>query len=378
MERIIPFYPSARKMLVKSEGCYQYDSDGKEYTDFESGVWCANIGYSHPRISGVIAEQAKTSIHHGYKFTNPFAEKLSEELGRITGLYNGASVFLSSGSEAVNLAITLSRHLTGRKKILKIDNTYLSAYGWGQISTDNETLVNIHANDIDAVSAVDFSEISAFVLETGGASIDIVRFPDSDFVRKIANLAKENNCMIIAEEVTTGMGRTGKWYGYQHYDIAVDMVVSGKGLGNGYPVSALTVSKDILDRFEADPFRYAQSHQNDPLGCAAALEVIKIIEEENLLEASVKKGIYFKEQLEKIRAEYPAYVKDVRGKGLMLALEFEQHIDGEEIHNRLFEGGMITGYKNNSLRLLPPLVITENDIDKFITELDKLLHDTKN
>ncbi len=373
MKKIIPFYPSAEKVLVRSAGCYQYDSEDKQYIDFESGVWCANIGHSHPRISDVIEKQARLSIHHGYKFTNQFAEALSDELLRITGLRSGASIFLSSGSEAVNLAITLARHLTGRQKVLKIDNTYLSAYGWGQISSDNENLVNIRSNDIDSVSDIDFSDISAFVLETGGASIDVVQFPETGFVRKIVNLAKENNCMIIAEEVTTGMGRTGKWYGFQHYDIPVDMVVSGKALGNGYPVSAVTISKDVFEQFEKNPFRYAQSHQNDPLGCAIALEVIKVIEDEKLLTASANKGVYFKEQLEGIRTKFSDKVKDVRGKGLMLAIEFCEQVNGEEVHNRLFEEGIVTGYKLNTLRLIPPLTIEESDIDTFVNVLIGIL-----
>lgn len=373
MKKIIPFYPSAEKVLVRSAGCYQYDSEDKQYIDFESGVWCTNIGHSHPRISDVIEKQARLSIHHGYKFTNQFAEALSDELLRITGLRSGASVFLSSGSEAVNLAITLARHLTGRQKVLKIDNTYLSAYGWGQISSDNENLVNIRSNDIDSVSDIDFSDISAFVLETGGASIDVVQFPETGFVRKIVNLAKENNCMIIAEEVTTGMGRTGKWYGYQHYDIPADMVVSGKALGNGYPVSAVTISKDVFEQFEKNPFRYAQSHQNDPLGCAIALEVIKVIEDGNLLTASANKGVYFKEQLEGIRTKFSDKVKDVRGKGLMLAIEFCEQVNGEEVHNRLFEEGIVTGYKLNTLRLISPLTIEESDIDTFVNVLIEIL-----
>jgi Ornithine/acetylornithine aminotransferase len=373
MKKIIPFYPSAEKVLVRSAGCYQYDLEGKQYIDFESGVWCTNIGHSHQRVSDVIEKQVRLSVHHGYKFTNQFAEALSDELLTITGLHSGASVFLSSGSEAVNLAITLARHLTGRQKVLKIDNTYLSAYGWGQISPDNENLVNICSNDINSVSDIDFGNISAFVLETGGASIDVVQFPETGFVRKIVNLAKENNCMIIAEEVTTGMGRTGKWYGYQHYDIPVDIVVSGKALGNGYPVSAVTVSKDVFEQFEKNPFRYAQSHQNDPLGCAIALEVIKVIEDENLLAASANKGVYFKEQLEGIRTKFSDKVKDVRGKGLMLAIEFCEQVNGEEVHNRLFEEGMITGYKLNTLRLIPPLTIEESDIDTFINVLIGIL-----
>ena len=122
---IIPFYYPSDKVIVKSKDCYQYDSEGKEYIDFESGVWCANLGHSNNRIATVVEKQAKESIHHGYRFRNRFSEELSKELQRLIGFKNGTSVFLSSGSEAVNLALTLSRNLTGRNKVLKINNSYL-------------------------------------------------------------------------------------------------------------------------------------------------------------------------------------------------------------------------------------------------------------
>ncbi len=373
MRNIIPLYTPANKIVVKSEGCYQYDSEWKKYIDFESGVWCVNIGHSNKRITDLIERQVKASIHHGYRFTNPFAENLNKELLRIAGLGNGSSAFLSSGSEAVNLAITLSKHITGRKKVLKIDNSYLSAYGWGQISKDNDNITNIRFNDIEAISHIDFSDIAAFVLETGGASIECVQFPGYDFVRQLINLSKKNNCPVIAEEVTTGMGRTGKWFGYQHYDIMPDIVVTGKALGNGYPVSAVTVSDKIAEQFEKNPFRYAQSHQNDPLGCAIALEVISIIEEERLIQTSEQIGTYFKEELEKLRNKHTRKITDIRARGLMLGLEFNKDINGEVIYNRLFEKGYITGFKNNTLRFLPPLIITKSDIDSLTGELDKLL-----
>jgi len=122
---IIPFYYPSDKVIVKSKDCYQYDSDGKEYIDFGSGVWCTNLGHCNDRIAKVVEKQAKESIHHGYRFRNRFSEELSKELQRLIGFKNGTSVFLSSGSEAVNLALTLSRNLTGRNKVLKINNSYL-------------------------------------------------------------------------------------------------------------------------------------------------------------------------------------------------------------------------------------------------------------
>ena len=210
-------------------------------------------------------------------------------------------------------------------------------------------------------------------METGGASIEMVRFPDPDFINALVGNSKKNDCRIIAEEVTTGMGRMGKWFGFQHYDFFPDMVVTGKGLGNGYPVSAVTINAALKERFKKHPFRYAQSHQNDPLGCAIGLEVINYIEENGLIDKGNKTGEYFKVQLERIAEKHRGKVKEVRARGLMLALEFTGHVNGEAINNQLFESGFITGFKLNTLRFLPPLIITENDIDKLIGRLDELL-----
>lgn len=373
---IIPLYYPSDKIIVKSKECYQYDAEGRMYIDFESGVWCANLGHSNDRITKVVNTQTKESIHHGYRFRNQYAEELSKELQRLIGFENGSSVFLSSGSEAVNLAITLSRHLTGRDKILKINNSYLSAYGFGQISKENNNLINIEFNNLKATEEIDFNEISAFVLETGGASVEMVRFPEFEFIKHLIGCAKKNGCSIIAEEVTTGMGRLGKWFGFQYYDIMPDMVVTGKALGNGFPISAVTISSELTEKFNRSPFVYAQSHQNDPFGCAIGLEVIKIIEEEDLISRSNNIGLYFKTQLERIQADHTDKVKEIRARGLMLALEFKDSFDGKEVSDILFESGYVIGFKLNTFRFLPPLIIESSDIDKMIDELNRLLTKT--
>jgi acetylornithine/N-succinyldiaminopimelate aminotransferase len=370
---IIPFYYPSDKVIVKSKDCYQYDSEGKEYIDFESGVWCTNLGHCNDRITKIVEKQAKESIHHGYRFRNRFSEELSKELQRLIGFRNGSSVFLSSGSEAVNLAITLSRNITGRNKILKINNSYLSAYGFGQILKENENLVNVEFNDLNSIKNINFNEISALVLETGGASVGMVRFPDFEFISQLIDSVKKNKCIIIAEEVTTGIGRLGKWFGYQYYDVKPDIVVTGKALGNGFPISAVTLSSDITEKFKQSPFVYAQSHQNDPFGCAIGLEVIKIIEDTDLISRSNAVGIYFKEQLEQIMNNHKDKVKEVRARGLMLALEFKDDFDGKKISDFLFDNGNVIGFKLNTLRFLPPLTIKTSDIDKMIHKLNSLL-----
>lgn len=370
---IIPFYIPSKKVIVESKGCYQYDSEGKRYIDFESGVWCANLGHSNDRIVNVMESAIRSSIHHGYKFRNHPSESLSRELLRISGLEKGASVFLSSGSEAVNLAISIAYHITGRKKILKIHNSYLSAYGYGQMTSDNDHLVNICMNDIPALNDIDFKEIAAFIVETGGASVEVVRFPDEEFIRKLVKNSVDNDCLVIAEEVTTGMGRLGKWFGFQYYDFLPDIIVTGKALGNGYPISAVTLSEKISGLFGENPFRHLQSHQNDPLGCAVGLEVIKIIEDEDLLDRCLDTGKYFKDQLLLLQTKLEDKITEVRGRGLMLALELNSSVNGDAVHDFLFEKGFIVGYKMNTLRFLPPLVIEPADIRKLILCIEEIL-----
>ena len=370
---IMPFYNTTDKVLVKSKDCYLYDKDGRKYLDLEAGVWCANIGHNNDQLAEKVNSLVRESVHQGYLFRNEYAERLSQKLQKLVGFENGSSVFLCSGSEAVNLSITLARHLTGRKKVLKIDNSYLSSFGFGQISGENEALVAVRYNDMQAIDDIDFGEISAFVVETGGASIEAVRFPGNEFINRLISESAKNGCLVIAEEVTTGMGRTGKWFGFQNYDFIPDMLVTGKALGNGFPISGLTVNADIAARFLNNPFHYSQSHQNDPFGCAVALEVINFIEENNLLERVNRVGDYFKNQLEGIKQKYPDKVKDIRARGLMLALELEDTVDGESINAKYFEAGFVNRFKLNTFRFLPPLTIKESDIDEVVKCLDNLL-----
>jgi len=377
-EHLIPFYNPTEKIIVKSTDCYLTDSENNEYIDFESGVWCANVGHNHPRLTQVIEAQSKENMHHGYRFRNHFSEELAEELNRKIGFDGGQSVFLSSGSEAVNLAITISRHLTQKEKILKINNSFLSAYGYGQLSPANLNKTDVEFNNTDSISDINFDAISAFVLESGGASIDVVRFPEKEFVLKLVRAAKENGALVIVDEVTTGFGRTGEWFGFMHYGIEPDIVVTAKGLGNGFPISAVTINSTVASRLKGNPLIYLQSHINDPLGCAIGLEVIRIIDDEKLIERSRKTGIYFKGKLNLIMEKHSGKIVDVRARGMILAIEFSTHIDGSSINNQLFNKGLLVGFKANTLRFLPPLTLKLSDIDKFIVALDEILKETTN
>lgn len=372
-KNLIPFYYPQENIIEKSKDCYLYDSNSKKFIDFEAGVWCANVGHNNDRLLKIIKKQITQCIHHGYLFRNHFSEELARRLNEKIGFEEGQSVFLSSGSEAVNLAATISRHLTNREKILKIDNSFLSAYGYGQLAATNKNKIDIRYNDIDFISKIDFDEVSGFILETGGASVDVVKFPDKIFVEQLVKEARKRGALIIVDEVTTGFGRTGKWFGFMHYDIKPDIVVTAKGLGNGYPISGVTISASVTKKLNEKPLSYLQSHINDPLGCAIGLEVISIIEDENLIERCRKIGAYFKNLIDSLKEKYPLQINNVRARGLILAIEFSDNINGNLINKELFDNGFIVGFKNNIIRLLPPLTIKKNDIDELIETIDRIL-----
>jgi len=253
-----------------------------------------------------------------------------------------------------------------------MDCSFLSAFGHGQISFSNPDLLTIKMDDTDSISKFNFQEIAAFVFEPGN-SWGLIKYPSNDFINSIASAVKQDGGLLIANEVTTGFGRTGKWFGFQHYDYKPDIVSIGKGLGNGYPISGVSITNEVSDLFDKTPFRYAQSHQNDPLGCAVGLEVINIFDQDGMIEQSFSKGQYFKEQLIQLKAKHPSAIKDIRARGLMIALELDPSVNAESIYLQLMDNGLLVGQKENVLRFMPPLVIEELHIDKLVGMIDQLL-----
>lgn len=357
--------------FIQAKDCFLYDTGGKQYIDFEAGVWCSNLGHCHQRISKVLGDQSKELIHLGYRFTSDLPGRLSEELLKLLKLEGGKSVFLSSGSEAVNLAISFARELTGRKKIITVENSYLSAYGHSGNLPDNPDAVCIPINDTSALGKINFKEIAAFVFEPG-TSFGHIHFPSREFINAAGTAARKNNCYLIIDEVTTGFGRCGKWFGFEYYDLEPDMVVTGKAMGNGYPISAVSVSAPTAEGIENSGIRYAQSHQNDPLGCAVALEVIAIFKEDQLIRKCLESGKLFRELLEVLAAKYTEII-DVRGRGLMLAIEFQPDYDLETVYEQLLEKGFIVGIRSQVMRFLPPLTIRDSDIIRLVKTLEELL-----
>jgi len=381
MNHILKCHDIVKTDFVRGENCCLFDSQGRRYVDFESGIWSTTLGHSHPRIQQVMRSQMSRIVHIGTRYPNQLAEEAALDVLGLVGLGDGKCVFLSSGSEAVEFAVQTARRASGRPLLLTFANSYLAAYGSaGRKGADEWHLLNwsgdTDADENDFLKDIPFEQIGGFVFEPGGSGSGFVRFPPKGLVQAIADRIRQEGGLIVANEITTGMGRTGKWFGFQHYDIQPDIVALGKGLGNGYPVSVVAMQREVAEKMEASGFRYAQSHQNDPLGCAVAREVIAVLWEENWVEKGNEKGARFLAGLKRL-AEKHAIVKEARGRGMLLALELNPHesLSASTLYFDLFERGFLVGYypAGNILRFDPALTIEEDDIGLLLENLEQIL-----
>jgi acetylornithine/N-succinyldiaminopimelate aminotransferase len=366
--------------IVDSYGPYVIDEHGTRYLDLESGVWCTALGHKNERIVQAATEQLNRLMHAGYCYSNNVVEEAATLVLGATDLKAGKCVFLCSGSEAIEISRQISRHLTGKPLSMTLNDSYLGAYssvtdrsrGWhifnweGCKSCKDRESCNLECPLLRDIP----SEVSDFVFEPGSSS-GFVRFPPKAVIKNITQRVKDNGGKVIANEVTTGTGRTGKWFGYQHYDIVPDMVAIGKGIGNGYPVSIAVIDRTIVEELDRKPFKYGQSHMNDPLGAAIVREVVRIITEENLIAESNRKGELFLSQLRSlVDAET---IPEVRGRGLMMAVDVPYPERASAIYEQLLRRGFIVSNRKTAFRIDPPLIISEKEFGGFIDSFRDIL-----
>ena len=381
MDHILRCHEIVKTDFIWGKNCYLYDAGENQYIDFESGIWSTALGHNHPRINQVIKDQTEKVIHLGTRYPSMIADEAAIDVLDIVGIGKGKCTFLSSGSEAVEFAVNAVRRITSRQQLITFTNSYLAAYGSaGRKSSDEWVLLDwneFDPEDIDAfLKDVSFDTIGGFIFEPGGSSSGFVKFPPKRLVQEIAQRVKRAGGLLAVNEITTGMGRTGKWFGFQHYDLHPDIVALGKGLGNGYPISAVAMTLSCADKLEEIGRHYAQSHQNDPLGCSVAREVIAIMREENLVERGNKIGSYFLEGLRNLQEKH-AVIKDARGRGMLLALEFHPHkiISATRTFRLLLARGFLVGYypEGNILRFDPSLTIEKDDVSRLLDNLASIL-----
>ncbi len=366
--------------IIEATGAWLFDDKGKKYLDLESGVWCTALGHNNKRINTAIAKQGNLVAHAGFCYSNNIVEQAAKSVLDITGLEGGQCVFLCSGSEAIELARQIAKHLTGKPVTLCLDDAYLGSYStvidrqkdwhlfdWRECASCPK--VDTCDNNCPKLQAIP-DTVSEFVFEPGSGG-GYVRFPPNSLINNIIDIVRGNGGKILVNDVTTGMGRTGKWFGYNHFKIKPDLVAIGKGVGNGYPVSVMALSKQTVSQLQDSGFKYTQSHQNDPLGAAVALEVINVMTDENLIARSEKLGRKFLKQLQSLAES--RHITEIRGRGMMFGIDFADKEIGDRLYEQLLEKGYIICNRGGTYRLDPPLVIDKNDFSGFVEVFRTLL-----
>jgi acetylornithine/N-succinyldiaminopimelate aminotransferase len=368
--------------LVKGEGARVWDDEGHQYLDFVAG-WAVNsLGHCHPAVSGALAEQARTLIQVSNQFYTIPQLQLAEILVQHSCL---DKVFISnSGAEANEGAVKLARrygkqHRNGAYEVISAigsfhGRTLSMVAATGQAKHQQAYLplcpgfVNVEYNNIDAIKSATNDNTCAVILEPlqgeGGVNI-----PDDDYLKKVREWCDEKGILLILDEVQTGVGRLGTLFAYEQYGVEPDIMTLAKGMGSGVPIGAFMV-KDSANVFV--PGEHGSTFGGNPLVCAAAYATVKYIIENDIADNVKKVGEYFKGRLGELRSKY-SFITDVRGRGLLLAVEFDREIAADLLKGCLDNGLLVNRVKPNALRFMPPLIIGNAEVDEAVNILDRVL-----
>jgi len=380
---VIPNYPRYSIVIVRAEGSQMWDADGKRYLDLFPGWGCSLLGYCHPRVVEAIRRQAGKLIHIDNLF-------YSEEGGLLAQMlcdhgFGGQSFFCNSGAEANEAAIKLARRYTppGRYKIITMEHgfhgrTYgaMSATAQSKIHHGHEPLapgfVYVPYNDVDAVAKVVDAETAAILVEPiqgeGGVNV-----PDDEYLPALRELCDDNGILLMVDEVQTGCGRTGKWFGYQHSGIEPDIMTLAKALGGGAPIGAMVARPDVAAAMTVGA--HASTYGANPLVVTAAIAALRAIEDENLLEATTRMGGYVQDQARALQQHF-GFVENVRGRGLMIGIVLS--VPGAAIVKRALELGLrINCTQQSVLRLLPAMTVTTAEVDEAFDILTRTMKETE-
>ncbi|MBJ2193530.1 aspartate aminotransferase family protein [Sangeribacter muris] len=359
---------------VRGKGNYVYTADGTPYLDFYGGHAVISIGHSHPRYVDAVSRQVSQLAFYSNSVKNTLQQRLADLLGEISG-YDDYQLFLAnSGAEANENAIKLASFATGRLRILAFDKAFHGRTSAAVAATDNpriqapvnktDNIVFSPLNDIEAATRLLESQEFAAVIIEGIQGVAGIRMVDDDFLRRLSEVAAATGTLLIADEIQSGYGRTGKFFAHQHAGIRPDIITSAKGIANGFPMSAVLVSPEIRPEKGMLGTTFGGNH----LACAAAIAVLEIMRDENLVENAARTG-------ERLIARLRAIpeIKEVRGRGLMIGMEIDG--DASELRRKLLFGNHVFtgGAGIHTVRLLPPLTITDGEADIFIERLKKAI-----
>ncbi len=369
--------------FASGEGIKLYSDDGDIYTDFLAGIAVSAAGHNHKTLVNAIKSQAEKVLHVSNYYYIEQQAKLAENICKNSV---ADKVFLAnSGAEANEGAIKLAKIYQYKKgnpekyEIITLINSFhgrtlatVAATGQEKFQTPFKPLtpgfVYVPINDMEAFKKAVNEKTCAVMLEMiqGESGVNPL---DKEYVKEVYALCKEKDILFISDEVQTGMGRTGKMFAYEHYGIEPDIFTSAKALGGGVPIGAVCAKDKIAKSFA--PGDHGSTFGGNPLACAAANAIFEIFEKEDLVKNSEKVGAYFKEKL-KILAKKCDKIKEVRGMGLMIGVEL-CGVEAPHIKHQLFDNKYLVGATATTIRLLPPLIITEKDVDEFLTVFEKVL-----
>ena len=378
---VMSTYGRTPVVIVKGKGLKVWDLDGNEYLDFFPGWAVSGLGHCHPKIVNAVRNYLKKIIHVPNNYYNMLQGKLAQKI--IENSFEGKVFFCNSGAEANEGAIKLARsygnNRGGRYEIITMENAFhgrtlatITATGQIKYQKGFEPLPlgfkQVAFNNIGAIESAITDKTIAVMIEPiqGEGGINVA---DESYIKSLRALCDKKDLILIFDEVQTGIGRTGKIFGFEHYGITPDVMTLAKSLGGGLPIGAMVASKKFADVLK--PGMHASTFGGSPIVCSAALAVFEAIQKEKLISNTVKMGEYLVEKLNELKKKKPV-IKEIRGKGLMIGVELT--IPGKEIVEKCFKAGLLINCTHDKvLRIMPGMIVTKKQIDKAIDILDKVM-----
>lgn len=372
-------YTRVGPVFVKGKGSWLWDDKGKKYLDLFPGWGVSILGHCHPKIAKAIGKQAQRLIH----LPNNLYQKEQALLARkiVKSSFSSKVFFANSGAEAVEGAIKFSRvYGEGKRYEIVVMKNSFHGRTFGALSaTGQKKYKQVFEPIVKGFKEARFNDFSDFKKKAGKKTVGVllelvqgeggVNTACKSYIKKVKDYCRKNKLLFMVDEVQTGVGRTGKLFCYQHYGFVPDIMILSKGLGAGFPISALAVNKKIADKFK--PGMHASTFGGSPLATTAALEVLKVIEEEKILNNVREKGVYLLRKLNALKKKY-SFIKEVRGVGLMAGIELK--FDSAPIFLKCLDKGLIINSTHkNVLRIMPALNVTKEEIDKGLSILEGVL-----
>ena len=366
--------------FTHGEGCYLFDSQGRKYLDLVAGIAVNSIGYSHPDFVQAMQEQVSKLLHVSNLYYVEEQARLAEKIASITPDGLDRTLFVNSGAEANEGALKLAVRYTGRKKVMAALNGFhgrtaaaLGATGQTKYQASFEPLISsayeyYDYGDIESVKHMISKDVAALIVEPiqgeGG-----VRTASPEFFKALRDICTDSGALMIVDEVQTGLGRTGKWYGIQNFDVTPDIITMAKALGGGTPIGAVTSTEEISKVMT--PGTHGTTFGGNPLVTAAGCSVIDIMKKEKLVEHAREIGQRWMDDIMGIGSDK---IVQVRGYGLMIGIEMDSNETASMVQAACRENGVLVNVcHGNTVRLIPPLIITDSEKDTFTKILKESL-----